>query len=283
MIAPNLATQLFETPAFCLGTHSKQLIKRVRSIDALIQAGKVEAGSSWIVDYLKSIYPQRQEMEIDNAGIAHIHLHGAVALGLSDIEKAFGCTDYLELREDFEQAQAQAKAVLFYGWSPGGGMLGSLETAEIISETASRIPVYSFSDVGFYSAGYMLTCASSMCWGTKTANYGNIGVIIDFWDTFEYWAQDGLYSDPITNEGATLKDTFYKPSLSDEHRAFLQDSVNQDGEIFKNWVLKHRALVDQEDTFKGGWFNGPECIRRGLLDATGQLEDVYDSLLGQIR
>lgn len=294
MFTQNLSTQLFHCPSVCQGFAARELSQRIKEFsknvfkypeffgdDSMDATGR--SYQDQYVDYLTQVYEQRQEMVIDENGIAKIHIFGAMGLGLSRIERAFGCTDYLQLREDFQNALKQgAKGILLFGWSPGGGMLGSIETAEIISEVESEIPVYSYSDKGFYSAGFMLTCGASMCWGTKTGGYGNVGVIVDFWDTYEFYAKYGMYADPITNKGAELKDTFFKPSLTNEHREFIQSIVDEDATVFQDWVSQNRSLVDPEKVFKAGWFSGLKAIEHGLIDATGTINDCYDSLLGEI-
>jgi len=290
MIAPNICKQFFENPSFCRGSDARALANQVKEVTKLVSSGAVKFSNASkddeynpLVEYLEILYPnQRKPLRIDEVGIAHIHLFGPVGLDLDAVERAFGLTDYLQIREDFETAKrAGAKGILLYGWSPGGSVSGSLETAEVISRTAREIPVFSFSEKGFFSAGYMLTCASTKCWGTKTGMYGNIGTIIDFWDLFEYWSQIGVFADQITNEGADLKDTFYKPKLSEAHREFLQQSVNSDGKMFQDWVLKHRTISNEKEVFRAGWYAGTDAMNLGLIDYVGGIQDAYDTLLGR--
>ena len=279
MITPTLTRQLLCRPAECEALALSSLHQTVESIESKLAAG---VDVKELFDWLDNFYPQRQKIRIDENDIAHIHLNGFLAQGMTEIEKKLGTTDLYDFRADLEQAAKLAKGVYLYGYSPGGVVTGGIEAAEHVKSLSKKMPVYAFSDEGFFSLGYKIVCGATKIWSTKSAEWGSIGTIINWVDRFEAWASRGLYADPITNKGADLKSTGYRPRLLDNEREFLESSADYNGESFKAWVSKNRTVKDPENTFRGQWFDAPIALEVGLIDYIGKAQDCYDSLRGQV-
>jgi ClpP class serine protease len=231
-----------------------------------------------LLEELSKYFPSRNQTTIDQNGIAHVHVFGEMAFGLSDLEKALGMTDTGELADEIEALQTEARGILLHGGSPGGSVIGGIELGETVAR--SQIPVVAFSDTGFFSLGYMTVAGADMIIGTRSSSWGNIGTVIPFADVSEFWQKQGVRFDAISNEGADLKKTGYESRFSESQLAFLQERANESGKEFQEFVLRNRQLVDQSDTFRGGWFSGPESARRGLIDFIATKQDAYDSLIG---
>jgi ClpP class serine protease len=279
MIAPNLTKQLFLNPSNCTPSALRALQSSIQDVERRIDAG---TKPSEMLDLLAMLFPQREAMKITSDNIAVIHINGALAQGLTDLEKLMGVTDLADLRAELIEANDISDAVLIHGNSPGGTVTGGIETAEIVEEIARNKPVYVHTEEGFFSLGYKITCAATQLWGTRSSSWGSIGTIIDWFDTFDAWAQQGVYHAPIVSEGSDLKATGHGFRLSDTEREFLQDSVTKSGNQFKAWVLQHRSIPNPQDTFRGQWFDAPEAMQRGLIDVIGSAQDCYDSLLGTL-
>jgi len=218
----------------------------------------------------------RKETAIDEEGIATIDIRGALIDDAPAIHGKIGNTDYREVRKDIEQVQADgAKAILFNVSSPGGTVAGAEETAKMIE--ALPIPSATYYHGTGCSAADKLGCSTMASVAAPSASVGNIGTILVYNDASKLMANMGVEVHAITNKGADLKSTMHKMPLSDDQKEFLQESINDAGESFKQHVLSNRPDIDHE-VFKAGWYKGDKAVELGLVDQIGTLEDAKQIL-----
>ena len=225
----------------------------------------------------------REELQIDSNGIAHISILGPLMNNPDPwVKKYYVVTDYKEIQEEMRTARGEgARGALFRIDSPGGTVSGINETALEMDRLSAAIPTAAHVDQGAYSAGYYLTAGAGTVFSSPSAEVGNIGTIIRFYDNSKFLEKIGFEAKAIANEGADLKTMFFPLPLTEGQQGFLQDSVNESGKEFQEHVKKYRPGV-KDEAFRAGWYSGKSAIDLGLSDHIGSSQDAYDTLMGQV-
>lgn len=226
---------------------------------ALIES--VQAASQGIA--FEDFFSPRRAMTIDDNGIAFIDVKGALMDNAPPIYEKLGSTDYRTLRNEIIEAQ-DARAIVLNIDSPGGTVAGLEEASNAISQ--SRVPVAAYCDGMACSAAYYLASAADSIAASPSADVGNIGTVMAWYDDSAFMEAMGLKMEVITNEGADLKGTFRDNPMTDAQREFLQEETNRIGEEFKNHVIANRPGIDSE-VFRAGWYHGTRAGELGLVDA----------------
>jgi len=206
----------------------------------------------------------RPQAYIDESGIGHIFIQELLTDDIpTAYEKAGLATTYSTIRKEIEGALlAGAQALQFSINSGGGSVNGAIELSRFIASLS--VPTAAIVTSCACSAAYMLASATNQIYITETAQIGNIGTIMKWTDWAGFDQRMGLQDKAIVNEGATLKSTFHlEPNA--EQLAFLQETANQHGETFKQFVSEQRPQLDAE-VFKAGWYSGQRAIDLGLAD-----------------
>lgn len=230
--------------------------------------------SDWRAKFA-SFIPQRQEMKIDENGIAHISVHGVLFNKEAPYFVAgYGGTDYSEILTDLEMATKNAKGILLHIDSPGGHASGNDKVAKAISQC--KKPVFAYTDGMCCSAGYAIASGASYIGASSDATVGSIGTILPLMDVSGLWESMGIKPDYITNKEGDLKTAGYPPSQSEEEKASLQAETQEYFELFKSHVLKNRKL--KSETMRGQAFVGKSALENNLVDEITSLESVYKKL-----
>lgn len=220
--------------------------------------------------------PQREEMQIDKNGIAHISVFGTLFNKEAPYFVAgYGGTDYSEILEDIAIASKEAKGILLNIDSPGGHASGNDRVARSVSQC--KIPVFAYADGMCCSAGYAIASGASYICASADATVGSIGTILPLLDVSGLWEACGVKPDYITNAEGTLKTAGYPPSQSDEEKASLQAEIQSFFELFKNHVLAHREI--SADTMRGQAFVGKSALENNLIDAICEKNTCYKKLV----
>tara|TARA_R100000027_G_scaffold54802_4_gene43935 strand:+ start:27995 stop:28825 length:831 start_codon:yes stop_codon:yes gene_type:complete len=220
---------------------------------------------------------QRPHMEIDDQGVAHIHVMGVLAPKLPPLMKACGLTDYGVLTQELQTARRQARAILLIVDSPGGYCEGNAEVAYLVSEIARSMPVTAWTDGSMCSAAYKIAVGARRIWSTPSADTGSIGTIIPLVDTSGAWEQKGWKPAYVTHTGGDLKAAGYPPSFTEEHMAYFQELVDDTFSLFRNHVLANRSI--DAEAMRGQVFTANRALAENLIDAIGLREDAYRELL----
>jgi protease-4 len=223
---------------------------------------------------------QRETVRFDKQRIAYIDVRGGLIDDAPNIYKELGNTDYRDIRGEIAGAMAEgAKGIIFTVDSPGGTVAGAEETAKMIE--ALPIPSVTYYHGLGCSAAYKVFCSATAIVAAPSAEVGNIGTILTYQDASKYMEKLGVTTHSITNEGADLKSTFHSMPLTAEQEAFLQESINEAGEAFKNHVQSNRPGISEE-VFKAGWYKGEKALELGLIDHVGGLMDAREILQATI-
>jgi ClpP class serine protease len=229
-------------------------------------------------DFFSDFVRQRPAMTFDDhTKRATIYVFGVVGPYLSNIEKACGNTGYEEIQSEIADAcDKGAQRIDFIFDSPGGAVTLCDETAQAIASLKEQgIVTVAFTETQMCSAAYYLASGCDVIIATRSSQVGNIGVICPWVDSSMLWAIEGLDFQPITSEGADLKSTMHGPSITEDQRQFLQESIDSIGTMFRDHVKAGRAGRDLSDeVWRAGWYGGDDAKLLGLVDIVGNSPDA---------
>ena len=228
-------------------------------------ASQLKAAMTASLDEIEidDFYNLRPKASLEN-GIGTIHIQGMLTNGVPAIYQIVGIvTSYDSIEDEIEDLLEQgAQAINFVINSGGGSVNGAIELSRYIASLS--VPTAATVTSCACSAAYMLASATNRIVISETAQIGNIGTIMTWYDYTQYERNIGVEAKAITNEGATLKSTFHLEPHA-EQLAFLQESANQFGEAFQSFVSERRPDLDDE-VFRAGWYSGQKAIDLGLAD-----------------
>jgi len=226
---------------------------------------------------LSMFYDMRKPMTIDGDGIAHIEIKGSLLYSCPPIYEKLGlAVRYETIIKEVKLAEASgAIAILYNVSSPGGTVAGVIEASEAMMN--SPLPSTSYCSGMACSAGYWLPCSTDTIIASASAQVGNIGAIISWQDCSAFWAEAGIEFKALVSEGADYKSTFHVEPNADQI-AFLQESIDESGEMFRDQVSESRPELDDE-VFKAGWYSGVKAAQLGLIDGIGTYEEAREDLL----
>ena len=216
---------------------------------------------------------KRPETTLEN-GVGVVHVSGKLISNATPLDLALGATDYFQIINDCENLiEAGAKAIVFVFASGGGQVSGCIEVAEYIESL--EIPTVGFVNTMSASAAYKIASSCNWIVSNKSAQSGSIGTILVLMDTSRAMNAAGLEYVCFTSEGATLKSTGHLDSLTPEQSKFLQSTINEMGEAFRNHVLKHREGVSP-DVFKAWAYSGIKALELNLVDESGSMKTAIE-------
>lgn len=223
-------------------------------------------------DDLSDYFPMREDPEIDGNGVGHVQIKGALLNECPKIYEKLGiATTYETIIDDCEDLlENGAKAILFHINSPGGTVSGNIECCTFIRSLP--VPTASHCAGMACSAAYKIAASTNAVIAMPSAEVGNVGTIMTWPDCTEFWRQMGIEFKALTNQGADLKSTFHlEPNAT--QLAFLQESIDEAGEEFKQWVRDGRPGIDEE-VFRAGWYSGTRAENMKLIDGMGTEDDA---------
>lgn len=213
---------------------------------------------------LSTFVNQREAAHVEN-GIGYVSIYGPLLRDSAPIDRMLGCTDYEDIIDDCELCLTLgARAIMFEIDSPGGTCAGAIETAEFVRDLP--VPSIGYVEGLCCSAAYEIASGMTFLAATKSASVGNIGAIIAYADTSKLYQEMGIEIQTFVSDGADLKSIGYGEPLTDPQKEFLQESINDAGNTFKQFVLDNRPEVDPL-VFRAGWYGGNRSLELGLVDA----------------
>lgn len=215
---------------------------------------------------LSDFVNQRPDAYIEN-NIGHVFVWGMLMNNAAPIDKKLGATDYKDIIHDLEETvEKGAVAIVLHCNSGGGTCNGAFEAADAVS--SCPVPVVAAIDGTCASACYKLACGADWIISNPSSVSGSIGTILIVEDTSAMLANFGISYDCFTGEENIFKSTGHLPSLTEEQKQFLADSINEASTGFKEWVLQNRPNINQE-VFKSGFYSGNKALALGLVDEIG--------------
>ncbi|MCC5808556.1 MAG: S49 family peptidase [Opitutales bacterium] len=228
---------------------------------------------------LSAFVNPRPDAEIDDHGIAHIHVSGTLGKHLSQIERTCGNTGYEEIEAEILAARSHgARGFLFHINSPGGMAAGNIETASLLASIEE--PTAAWVDELAASAAYAIASGADFIAAAPSAQVGSIGTILPLVDVSGAWEQRGWKPAYITHSGGDLKDATWPPSFTEAHRAHLQEMVDDHFAQFRDHVLRFRAVPP--DAMRGQTLLGRKAKEANLVDHIGSYADTYGELVRRV-
>lgn len=254
------------------------------SLVASMSSAEVHTGMELNVS-LGDFYNLRNPVSIDQSGIATIEVKGGlVSDSVTAIWEKLGyVTRYSTIIKESKSAvEAGASGIMYLVSSPGGMVSGCSEASNLIASLP--IPTISHAEGLACSAAYKLSAGAARITASESAQVGNIGVILTWADVSKLYERMGVEFKALTNKGADYKSTFHlEPNT--EQIAFLQESIDREGEAFKSHVIAGRskagAIIDEE-VWKAGWYSGDKALELGLVDEIATREEAMNLFLSSI-
>ena len=171
------------------------------------------------------------------------------------------------------EEDSEVKTAILLCNSPGGTMSGLPETADRIRRFPK--PIWAVVPPGgqLGSAMYYLAAACNGIIGSKSGDYGSIGVYGQHFDISERLKASGVKVKVFSSgpyKGMGLPGT----SLTPEQEQFYQDRVLSMAQGFYDHLHACRPQISDED-MQGQYYNGVEALNRGFIDdIMGSMDEV---------
>lgn len=250
--------------------------KVVSLADKRDDGSKDYANSETWRDMFAPFVKQRAKSRIDENGIAHIEIRGALFQDEAPYAlAAYGATGYGELLDDLNYAEKNARGIFLKINSPGGHAAGNADTAKAFA--ISKLPVVAHARDCCCSAAYAIASGANYIFANLDTLLGSIGTILPLIDEEGLWNNLGIKPDYITNRDGIFKASGMPPSQSPLERQSLQLETESFFELFKSHVLKYRNIPSE--AMQGQAFTGLKALENNLIDGIRGESAAYEKLL----
>ncbi len=175
------------------------------------------------------------------------------------------------------RADADVCAVVVRINSPGGGVTACDVMRHLLEryrQATGRPVIVCLVDVGAGGAYYLATAADAIV-AHPTSLTGGIGVIWNSYNMRDLMAQFNVLPQTV-KAGANIDMGSVNQAIPVETRKLLQQMADEYHHRFKMVVAAARPKVNAKDetNFDGRVYTASQALERGLIDATGYLEDA---------
>jgi ClpP class serine protease len=264
------------TPSGHYTIHSLLERKLQRLAIAAGAAGELEPQAGFFDDLIVS----RPPPSLDETGVAHVHVMGAIGVGFSKLEKVCGNTDVADLMQEVRgMIDKGATKMMAYFDSPGGMAGGTPEAAEELADL--EIPWFAYIGPGRMccSAAEYLASGADRIYASKTGRTGSIGIYMPWIDRTAAYDAAGLKVELIKNKEGDLKGAGYPgTALTPEQKAQLQHDCQVLFDMFAKFIRDNRPGEISADTMGGQSFLAEEAKQRNLIDGVASLDAAMRTL-----
>jgi signal peptide peptidase SppA len=166
--------------------------------------------------------------------------------------------------------------------SPGGMVDGLDDVCSKLAQLADRMVCIASINGNGASAAYRIASQCGQIFATADSEVGSIGTYWQMLDMSAAYAKAGVKSvllstGPYKGVGAPGE------PITDEQRAFLQDSTNKTNQMFLDDVVAGRGFSESQlaAVSDGRWWIASEAVGLGLVDEIGSLDDVLSAIRSQ--
>lgn len=210
--------------------------------------------------------------------VAVIRIEGLILNKSTWITDFLGLVTYEGIRQDLAEAVAEnPTAIILHMASPGGTAYGVMDTADMIKQIDSKIPVYSYVDTIAASAAYWLAASAREVIAHPMAETGSIGTFTKLVSHYRADREGGYDVETIrAGEFKALGQS--SEEITDKARGTLQKGVDRINEFFTTAVKRYRNLTDtqlREEAGEGRTFIGKDGKSVGLVDEIGKFSEIY--------
>lgn len=166
--------------------------------------------------------------------------------------------------------------------SPGGCSYGVEELSDKIYAARDRKPIYSIANSMACSAAYWIASAAGNMSCTPGGDCGSVGVYCVHIDQSEALANEGLKVTMISAAKYKGELSPHQP-LSDESKAYVQESVNATYDAFLGALARNRGTTKGDvraNYGEGRVKNAADALASKMIDGVRTFDDLVASLTG---
>lgn len=218
----------------------------------------------------RTLSSQQKPYELQD-GVAILCLDGVIAKKANLFMQVSGGVSTQMAAAQFDEALADddVSSILLVIDSPGGTVDGTQELVNKIYAARGQKPIIALADGLMASAAYWVgSAADSIFAASDTTEIGSIGVVAQHMDTSAKDAQAGVKRTEVY-AGKYKRIASSTAPLTDEGKAYIQDSVDSLYSIFVDSVARNRGMDTEtvlRDMADGRVFLAQDAVKRGLVD-----------------
>ena len=166
--------------------------------------------------------------------------------------------------------------------SPGGMVDGLDDVCSKLAQLADRVVCVASINGNGASAAYRIASQCGQIFATPDSEVGSIGTYWQMLDMSAAYAKAGVRS-VLLSTGPYKGVGVPGEPITDEQRAFLQDSTNKTNQMFLDDVTSGRGFSESQlaAVSDGRWWIASEAVGLGLVDEIGSLDDVLSAIRSQ--
>ena len=177
-------------------------------------------------------------------------------------------------------ANSKKDEVLIKLESPGGTVVGyGLAASQLDRLRQAGLKLTASVDKVAASGGYMMACVANEIIAAPFAIIGSIGVIFQLPNFHTLLSKHGIEMEQVKAGEFKRTLTVFGKNTNDA-RDKVQDEVDGTHDLFKQFVSKHRSVVDIEQVATGQYWYAEQAFDMHLVD---QLQTSDDYLLAKHR
>ena len=113
-----------------------------------------------------------------------------------------------------------------------------------------------------------------------SAEFGSIGVMMQFPDYAKYYEKMGIKVHTIYSDLSTHKNAPFEAALKGDYKSIKEEQLNPLAREFQNTVKEHRKNLDTkvEGILNGRMFFAADALKNGLIDAIGTHEQATEEV-----
>lgn len=123
------------------------------------------------------------------------------------------------------------------------------------------------------SAAYYVACHCNeiVACNDISAEFGSIGVMIQFPDYAKYYEQKGIKVHTIYSDLSSYKNAPFEAALKGDYKSIKEETLNPLARQFQEAVKNHRKNLDQktDGILSGRMFFASDALKVGLIDLIG--------------
>lgn len=163
----------------------------------------------------------------------------------------------------------------------GGGAVDAIAPMlDAISYSQSKgKPVVACCDL-CASAAYYVACHCNriMADNSISAEFGSIGVMMQFPDYAKYYEQKGIKIHTIYSDLSDWKNAPFEAARKGEYKSIKEEMLNPLARQFQEAVKSHRQKLDADvdGILNGRMFYAKDAMKHGLIDQIGTAQEATD-------
>lgn len=133
-------------------------------------------------------------------------------------------------------------------------------------------PVVACCDLCASAAYYVAShCNEIVACNDISAEFGSIGVMIQFPDYAKYYEQKGIKVHTIYSDLSSYKNAPFEAALKGDYKSIKEETLNPLARQFQEAVKNHRKNLDQktDGILSGRMFFASDALKVGLIDLVG--------------